>query len=107
VRTILAAKQSAQSILAGLAWCFRKLQSYLALAETGEVNPFELKKIGLTSPKAKDDYAAAARLYTLTSAEACLALTAEYDVLLRSPVAVMEDILMDRYVLGLCNLGRS
>jgi DNA polymerase-3 subunit delta len=96
---MLAAKESAQSILAGLAWCFRKLGDYLSLLETGDANNnFELKKIGLSSPKARDDYAAAARRYNAESAEACLALTAEYDNLLRSPVGVMERILMDRYV---------
>jgi len=96
---MLAAKESAQSILAGLAWCFRKLGDYLNLLETGDANnSFELKKIGLSSPKAKDDYAAAARRYNAESAEACLALTAEYDNLLRSPVGVMERVLMDRYV---------
>jgi len=97
---MLAAKESAQSILAGLAWCFRKLGDYLSLLETGDANnSFELKKIGLSSPKAKDDYAAAARRYNAESAEACLALTAEYDNLLRSPVGVMERLLMDRLVL--------
>jgi DNA polymerase-3 subunit delta len=96
---MLAAKESAQNILAGLAWCFRKLGDYLFLLETGDVNNnFELKKIGLSSPKARDDYATASRRYNAESAEACLALTAEYDNLLRSPVGVMERILMDRYI---------
>jgi len=99
---MLAAKQSAQSILAGLAWCFRKLGDYLSLQEAGNANNnFELKKIGLSSPKARDDYTAAARRYNFESVEACLALTAEYDVLLRSPVAAMESLLMDRYILAI------
>jgi DNA polymerase-3 subunit delta len=105
---MLAAKESAQSILAGLTWCFRKLNDYLVLLETSgsytDVNSFELKKIGLSSPKAKDDYAAAARRYSIEDTEACLALTAEYDMLLRSPVAVMENILMDRYILSIMNI---
>jgi len=99
---MLAAKESAQSILAGLAWCFRKLRDYLYLLETGNAgNSFELKKLGLSSPKAKDDYAAAARRYNQKSVETCLILTADYDALMRSPVAVMENILMDRYVVAL------
>jgi len=102
---MLAAKESPQSILAGLAWCFRKLGDYLALLNASgsfsEINSFELKKIGLSSPKAKDDYAAASRRYTSEDAGACLAITAEYDILLRSPVAVMENLLMDRYILAL------
>lgn len=106
LRTMLAAKESAQSILAGLAWCFRKLQSYLALLETGETNNIELRKIGLSSPKARDDYTAAARRYNSAAAETCLALTADYDILLRSPAAALADILMDRYILAIFNTGR-
>jgi DNA polymerase-3 subunit delta len=103
---MLAAKQSAQGILAGLAWCFRKLGDYLSLLETGEANnSFELKKIGLSSPKAKDDYIAASRRYNMDAVEACLALTAEYDLMLRSPVAIMENILMDRYILAVIKQG--
>ncbi|MCL2808558.1 MAG: DNA polymerase III subunit delta [Treponema sp.] len=106
ISVMLAAKQSAQSILAGLAWCFRKLYDYLTLLEEGNGNnSFELKKIGLSSPKAKDDYAAAANRYDFESVESCLALTAEYDMLLRSPVAVMENILMDRYILKIIKNG--
>jgi len=98
---MLSAKQSAQSILAGLAWCFRKLNDYLNLMETGDAsNNFELKKIGLSSPKTRDDYIAASRRYDADSVEECLALTAEYELLLRSPVAAMENLLMDRYVLS-------
>jgi DNA polymerase-3 subunit delta len=102
VAVMLAAKESAQGILAGLAWCFRKLGDYLALLETSaEINSFELRKIGLSSPKAKDDYTAAARRYNCDDAQACLALTAKYDILLRSPLASMENLLMDRYILAL------
>jgi DNA polymerase-3 subunit delta len=100
LHTLLAAKESSQSILAALAYCFRKLRDYLALLETGDGNNnFELRKIGLASPKMRDDYAAAARRYSARAADACLALTAEYDILLRSPVAALENTLMDMYVL--------
>jgi DNA polymerase-3 subunit delta len=103
---MLAAKESTSRILAGLASCYRKLSDYLFLIETGnENNKFELKKIGLSSPKAKDDYTAAARRYNTESVEACLALTAEYEMLLRSPVAAMENILMDRYILKIININ--
>ena len=103
---MLAAKESSMSILAGLAWCFRKLNDYLALAEKGEANNYmELRKIGLGAPKVKDDYTAAARRYNADNTEACLALTAEYDVLLRSPVAVLENILMDRYIHAIIKAG--
>jgi len=99
---MLAAKESAQGLLAGLAWCFRKLADYLALVETGGAdNSFELKKIGLSAPKVRDDYIAASRRYCTEDVETCLALTAQYDLLLRSPAAALENILMDRYILAL------
>ncbi|MCL2411189.1 MAG: DNA polymerase III subunit delta [Treponema sp.] len=101
---LLAAKEKAPGILAGLAWCFGKLREYLSLAEKGNGNnSFELKKIGLYSPKTIADYAAASRRYDSESAESCLAITANYDVLMRSPVAVMENILMHRYILTVIN----
>jgi len=98
------AKESMQGILAGLAWQFRKLGSYLKLAEKGELNNYtELKKLGLSAPKVKEDFAAAARRYNADSVEACLALTAKYDILLRSTAAALENILMDRYILAIIN----
>jgi len=103
LHTLLAAKESAQGILATLAWCFRKLRDYLALVKNGEPNSFELKKIGLSSPKARDDYAAAARRYHAAAADACLALTAEYDILTRASGAALEQALMDVYLLKIMN----
>jgi len=105
ITSLLDSKESAQSILAGLAWCFRKLDDYLALLERGTVDNLELKKIGLSAPKAKDDYNAAARRYNTAAVQTCLALTAEYDILLRSPVAIMEKILMDKYILSIFRAG--
>jgi DNA polymerase-3 subunit delta len=100
LRSLLAAKESPQSILAGLAWCFRKLRDYLVLLENGGAgNSVEMRKIGLSSPKARDDYAAAARRYTAASVDACLALTAEYDIFLRSSGSPLEAVLMDAYLL--------
>ncbi|MDR3020082.1 MAG: DNA polymerase III subunit delta [Treponema sp.] len=102
VSVMLAAKESGQSILAGLAWCFRELDKYLALVEKGDVNNYmELKKAGFSSPGKRNDYAAAARRYNTEAVEECLALTAFTDSLLRSPVAVFENIIMDRYILAL------
>jgi DNA polymerase III subunit delta len=100
------AKESAQGILAGLAWQFRKLASYLTLAARGETNNFvELKKLGLSAPKVKEDFAAAARRYNSGAVEACLALTAKYDILLRSTASALENILMDRYIIEIFNCG--
>ena len=100
LHTLLAAKETAPGVLAGLAWCFRKLRSYLALAQRGKAaDNIELKKIGLSSPKARGDCSAAARRYNTPAVEACLALTAEYDILTRASGAAFEQILMDVYIM--------
>ena len=97
-RILLAAKETPPAIFAGLASCFRKLGSYLALKEAGVRDDWEYKKIGVSAPGAKRDYAAAARRYNSAAAETCLALTAEYDLLLRSAYSFPEQILLDRYL---------
>jgi DNA polymerase-3 subunit delta len=100
LHTLLAAKESPQGILAGLTWCFKKLRDYLALVKTGNAdNSFELKKIGLSSPKVKSDYMSAGRRYSAAAVDACIAATAEYDVLLRLSGSALESVLMDTYVL--------
>jgi DNA polymerase-3 subunit delta len=108
MHTLLAAKETAPGILAGLAWCFRKLRSYLALAESGKASDsFELKKIGISAPKAKSDYAAAGRRYNTRAVDACLSLTAEYDILTRASGAAFEQTLTDVYLVKVFGAGRA
>ena len=108
LHTLLAAKESPQGIMAGLTWCFRKLRDYLILLREGKAdNSFELKKIGLSSPKAKSDYTAAARRYNSVAVDACLAITAEYDLLTRSSGSALESVLMDMYILKVLGRGRG
>jgi DNA polymerase-3 subunit delta len=104
LHTLLAAKESPIGILAGLAWCFRKLRDYLALPE----NPdnFELKKIGL-STITKNNYTAAAKRYNIRDVENCLAVTAEYDMLTRASGPALEDTLMDVYLMKIMGGSRE
>jgi len=104
LRTLLAAKEAPPAIFAGLAFCFRKLLGYLYLKEAGITDEGEYRRIGITSPSAKRDYAAAGSRYTSSGAEACLALTAEYDLLLRSSGTFPASILMDRYLYKIYSL---
>jgi DNA polymerase-3 subunit delta len=98
LHSLLAAKESPIGIFGGLAWCFRKLRDYLALSEYGEPDNFELKKIGL-SAVSKNNYAAASRRYSIRDVEKCLAITAEYDILIRASGPALEEALMDVYLL--------
>jgi DNA polymerase-3 subunit delta len=93
LRSLLAAKESPQALMASLAWCFRKLRDYLALLASGGVNDFELRKIGLGSARTRSDYAEAARIWP--RADGALALLAEYEYLIRSNGSAFEGILMD------------
>jgi DNA polymerase-3 subunit delta len=103
-RMLLAAKEAPPAIFAALASCFRKLISYLAVKESGGGEE-EYRKIGVSSPGAKRNYASAARRYNSAGAEACLALTAEYDMLFRSSLSFPEQILMDKYLFRIHFLG--
>jgi DNA polymerase-3 subunit delta len=105
LHTLLDAKESPQAIIAGLSWSFRKLADYLALAEEGQLNDFELKKIGLGSLRSQRDYREAAKRYNTPSTMRALALLAEWDVQLRSMGTGIEPVLMDIYLLKLSDLS--
>ena len=105
-RTLLEARQAPPAIFAGLASCFRKLISYQKLKEAGISDEGEYRKIGVSAPGAKRDYASASRLYNSAGAETCLALTAEYDLLLRSSLSFPEQVLFDQYLYRIHSLAR-
>ncbi|MFP3042091.1 DNA polymerase III subunit delta [Treponema primitia] len=99
LHALLAAKETPVGILGVLAWCFRKLRDYLALTAKNTVpDDFEFRKIGLASSKARKDYATAGRRYGAAGADACLSLTAGFDIRIRSSGAGFESILMDQYL---------
>jgi DNA polymerase-3 subunit delta len=103
LHALLGAKESFQSILGGLGWCFRRLRDYQALAESGRLtgdrsDDFELRKIGLSSPKSRKDYQQADRFYGAGAADRFLALTAEYDIRLRSSGGALETLLMEMFL---------
>jgi DNA polymerase-3 subunit delta len=105
-RMLLAARETTTAIFAALAFCFRKLISYLALKEAGVSDEWEYRKIGVSSPGAKRDYAEAGRRFNSASTETCLALCAEYDLILRSAASFPEQILLDQYLYKIHSLIR-
>ena len=105
LHVLLEAREAPPAIFAGLASCFRKLINFLALKEKGITDEGEYRSIGVSSPGAKRDYAAAGKRYNSAAAETCLALTAEYDLLLRSSGTFPDYILMDKYVYTIHSLG--
>jgi DNA polymerase-3 subunit delta len=106
LHALLAAKEKPAAILGVMAWCFRKLRDYIALTADGAPNDFEFRKIGLASTRVRKDYAAAGPRYGNTGADACLALTADFDMRIRSTGGGFEQVLMDLYlckIIGLAN----
>ena len=95
LHTLLSSKESPQAIFAGLSWCFHRLQKYSALVESGLSDFTALRNAGFAAAAVRKDYAAAFKRY---DASACLALTAEYDVLVRSYGSALESVLMDLYI---------
>jgi DNA polymerase-3 subunit delta len=104
LRTLLAAKESPQSILAGLLWCFRKFREYLSLRERsgGQGGEREYKKIGLASRKKRQDYIEAGRRFP--SADPCISLLADYDCRTRAAGTAWEGLLMDNLVCALLGM---
>ncbi|MDR0497358.1 MAG: DNA polymerase III subunit delta [Treponema sp.] len=97
LRSLSESKLNVQAITAALAWCFRKLQSYMALSiGAGDA---ELRKIGISSSRARSDYSEAAKRWPRP--EGALALLAEYEYLFRSSGSVWEEILLDRLIFHL------
>jgi DNA polymerase-3 subunit delta len=96
VKTLLGAKESPQGILAGLSWCFHRLRDYQGLLRQGAANDFELRKIGLGAQKVRRDYEKAARRCRDT--DRLIALTADFDVQIRSYGSLLESLLMEMFV---------
>ncbi|MCL1929054.1 MAG: DNA polymerase III subunit delta [Treponema sp.] len=95
-RSLSASKQSFQAITAALAWCFRRLRDFLALES---VNEFELKKIGITTSRARADYSEAAKRWPRSAG--ALALIGDYEYMLRSSGTAWEEILLDKLIFHL------
>jgi DNA polymerase-3 subunit delta len=105
MRILLGAKEAPQAILAALAWCFRKLRDYLALDPSRRAGDFELKKIGLSSPKVRRDYIAAAERYDSLRTDRCLSVIAEYDIRLRAGGTPLEGLLLDLFLYTIHGTG--
>jgi DNA polymerase-3 subunit delta len=100
LHTLLDAKESPVAILAALASCFRKVRDYAALTAAGVSDEVEYKKIGVGTAysRVRKDYAAAGKRYGVSGAGACLSLTADFDMRIRSNGTGFEQILMDQYL---------
>jgi DNA polymerase-3 subunit delta len=104
---LLDAKENAVAIFSGLSWKWHKLRDYEALAASGNLNYFELKKIGLASPKSREDYVHAAKRFDEKAVAACIALTAETDLQIRTEGGgqEIEKIMLELYLVKAAFIG--
>jgi DNA polymerase-3 subunit delta len=96
LRSLSASKQSFQSITGTLAWCFRRLRDYCGLGAAGDT---ELRRIGISTARARADYAEAAKRWPRP--DGALAIIGNYEYLLRSSGSAWEEILLDRLIVHL------
>ncbi|MDR2394286.1 MAG: DNA polymerase III subunit delta [Treponema sp.] len=106
LHTLLGAQESPVALLAGLAWCFRKLRDYVGLVASGKASDFEFKKIGLASAKVRRDYERASGRYDVFGVDTCISLIGEYDILVRSGGVGLETLLMDMFLYKIIHAGR-
>ena len=85
-------------IIAGLTYSYRKLLTWISLAENGIYDNFQLKIKGFGSKKMQDEYRRAARLWNKDDVAQILALLAKTDISLRSGGAAFEDTLLQMLV---------
>jgi DNA polymerase-3 subunit delta len=107
LRTMLLAKEAPQTILSGLAWCFRQFRDYINLVEEGAGSEGALEKLFIRSPQARRNYTDAGRRFNSEAADTCISLTAEYDALIRSASSFPGQILMDTYLCKIHSLARQ
>jgi DNA polymerase-3 subunit delta len=104
LHSLLGANEAPQSILAGLAYSFRRLRDYQAVVDSGNANDGEFRRVGLSHPKTKADCAEALRRYGPGAADRLIALTAEYDIRTRSGGGVLETLLMELFLYKIVRL---
>lgn len=92
----LSKDSSAQLIIAGLTSCFRRLETWHALFETGKCDDIHLRTNGFAGKKAKAQYTRASSLWTSGQTHAVLASLANADLEIRSGGNNLETIILEK-----------
>lgn len=94
----LSKENSSVALIAGLSSCFRRLEAWHELVETGRNDDFNLKANGFASKKAKAQYSRASQIWSRGQAASILAQLACADMEIRSGGAPMEDTILQRTI---------
>ena len=89
---------SADAIVAGLTFCFRKLQVYHQLCRNGHPDDFTLKKNGISSPSMRTQYSNAAKLWTIGQTMAIISMLSSTVMNIRSSGTAMEESYLEMLI---------
>jgi hypothetical protein len=91
----LSKESSPVQLIAGLAYCFRRLRDWHTIAHTGALDDFSLKKAGFTSKKAIDQYRRASRQWNEHTVSRILSLLNQTDMQIRTMGQELSGVLLD------------
>lgn len=104
----LSKESSPVQLIAGLAYCFRRLRDWHNLAQTGGLDDFSLKKAGFTSKKAIDQYRRASRQWNAQTVYRIISLLNKTDMQIRAMGQELSGVLLDTCLYSIiCNQGRE
>ena len=104
----LSKESSPVQLIAGLAYCFRRLRDWHVLAQTGGLDDFSLKKSGFTSKKAIDQYRRASRQWNAQTTYRIISLLNKTDMQIRAMGQELSGVLLDTCLYSIIhNQGRE
>ena len=99
MQKIRLSKDSASvAILAGLTYCFRRLEAWHNLERAGKTDEFSLKTNGFASKKSRTQFSSAARVWSFGQTVAIKSLLSRVDMQIRSSGTGMEDTLLQTLI---------
>ena len=104
----LSKESSPVQLIAGLAYCFRRLRDWHNLAQTGGLDDFSLKKAGFTSKKAIDQYRRASKQWSEQTVYRIISLLNKTDMQIRTMGQELSGVLLDACLYSIIhNQGRE
>mgnify|MGYP000847920196 FL=1 len=104
----LSKESSPVQLIAGLAYCFRRLRDWHSLAQTRGLDDFSLKKAGFTSKKAIDQYRRASRQWNEQTTYRIISLLNKTDMQIRTMGQDLSGVLLDTCLYSIIhNQGRE
>lgn len=94
----LSKDSSSVAILAGLTYCFRRLEAWHNLERAGKTDEFSLKTNGFASKKSRTQFSSAARVWSFGQTVAIKSLLSRVDMQIRSSGTGMEDTLLQTLI---------